>query len=197
MRNNRYYWRLYEPIGCRDEYTKQLFERYGIKAYLSKCLSLIFDKSHAKRKGIYLVDINSCKYIPKINNQFVNSIPFNIVDRIEHDIDEKYSNDFDYKIRKANTLLEVYRKAELVITSRLHCALPCRAFGTPVIFVHDHYKENKRFSGLYKELNGSDGSIPCSELDPNINYEVIESVQKSLMQDITNRIRKLPFCFDE
>jgi len=35
----------------------------------------------------------------------------------------------------AETILKEYASASLVITSRLHSALPCLAIGTPVIFV--------------------------------------------------------------
>ena len=32
-------------------------------------------------------------------------------------------------------LLERYKKAKVVFTSLIHCALPCIAMGTPVVFV--------------------------------------------------------------
>ena len=37
----------------------------------------------------------------------------------------------------ADKLLKEYEKYPLVITSRIHCALPCTAMGTPVIFIND------------------------------------------------------------
>lgn len=36
---------------------------------------------------------------------------------------------------KASSLLKLYGTAKLVITSRLHCAAPCIALGTPVVFI--------------------------------------------------------------
>ncbi|WP_264821067.1 polysaccharide pyruvyl transferase family protein [Acinetobacter schindleri] len=33
-------------------------------------------------------------------------------------------------------MLEKYSTAKLVITSRIHCALPCLAMGTPVIYIN-------------------------------------------------------------
>ena len=59
----------------------------------------------------------------------------------------------DYEARRAQAirLLEVYANAELVITSRIHCALPCLAFGTPVIFVNcglEKETESARLKGL-------------------------------------------------
>lgn len=38
-------------------------------------------------------------------------------------------------IRCADELLKKYARAEMVVTSRIHCALPCTGMGTPVIYV--------------------------------------------------------------
>ena len=51
----------------------------------------------------------------------------------------------------AAEVLGLYANAELVVTSRIHCALPCLAFGTPVIFVDgalDHHSEQARLKGI-------------------------------------------------
>jgi len=55
------------------------------------------------------------------------------------------------KFRKAEMLLDEFAKARLVITSRMHCALPCLAFGTPLIFIPENL-EDKRFLGYLKFL---------------------------------------------
>lgn len=50
---------------------------------------------------------------------------------------------------RARVLLDSYSRAELVVTSRLHVALPCLAFGTPVVFFRPHYKEDHdRFTAV-------------------------------------------------
>ena len=36
---------------------------------------------------------------------------------------------------RAAWLLGIYSSAKAVVTGRLHCALPCLALGTPVLFV--------------------------------------------------------------
>ena len=64
------------------------------------------------------------------------------------------SNKYSQKFWQAEELLSRYAKAQLVITSRLHCALPCLAMGTPVIFIHPKYHEDTRFAGLREILNG-------------------------------------------
>src|SRR5690606_10514170 len=45
------------------------------------------------------------------------------------------------KFLLAEELLNKYSTAKLVITSRIHCALPCLALGTPVIYLNGFEKE--------------------------------------------------------
>lgn len=45
-------------------------------------------------------------------------------------------NDFDY-LKSAEELVKNYARAKLVVTSRIHCALPCLGLETPVIYVED------------------------------------------------------------
>lgn len=55
---------------------------------------------------------------------------------------------------EAKQLIEAYGKASLVITSRIHCALPCLGIGTPVIYTAlegDTFVSTSRMDGL-KEL---------------------------------------------
>ena len=56
------------------------------------------------------------------------------------------------KFKDANKKLDKYAQAELVITRRLHAALPSIAFNTPVILVHDD-PNDRRFGGLDEYIN--------------------------------------------
>lgn len=70
---------------------------------------------------------------------------------------------YDYEIptneerfKRAEELIEKYSKAELVITSRIHCALPCLGLETPVIFMQnmdDSVESTCRFKGLLSLIN--------------------------------------------
>lgn len=54
---------------------------------------------------------------------------------------------FDY----ADKLLKEYSSAKYVVTSRIHCALPCLAIGTPVIYINNTnlpIEHNCRLDGL-------------------------------------------------
>ena len=45
-----------------------------------------------------------------------------------------------------------YSRARLIITTRIHGALPCLSFNTPVILINKKYNY-RRFPGLYELLN--------------------------------------------
>ena len=54
---------------------------------------------------------------------------------------------------QAEKRLERYAKAPFVVTSRLHCALPCLAMGTPMWFVHSNSFTTGRFGGNIDFMN--------------------------------------------
>lgn len=122
------YFKKHEPIGCRDLSTLELFKSKGIDAYFSGCLTLTLKRPNIKRTdNVYCVDCEG------------DGI------HLTHETNEK-----DYFKRKeiALGLLEKYAGAKKVVTSRLHCYLPCRAFGTPVEYVGVLNKRTESLIGL-------------------------------------------------
>jgi len=60
------------------------------------------------------------------------------------------------RLSEAEKLVKQYAKAKLVITSRIHCALPCLGLETPVLFLrkrHDSEANSCRFDGLTDLFN--------------------------------------------
>ena len=82
------------------------------------------------------------------------------------------------RLSMAEYLLNKYRTAEIVITTRLHCILPCRAFNTNAIFIHKNYKSDPRFSGLKNIINGD--SILTNNI--NIDRNELETIRQKFMQ---------------
>lgn len=73
-----------------------------------------------------------------------------------HEFYDKDYKNHDEKFEKAKELLKKYESARYVITSRIHCALPCLAMNTPVIFVNkqdDTVFSSCRFGGLADLFN--------------------------------------------
>lgn len=123
------YFNKHAPIGCRDRYTAEMLQKVGVDAFYSKCLTLTFPKRKTtpKHPKIFLVDAPEF-ILPKSMRKEVIEI--------EHRFDLNLEDEEKRQI--AGRILEMYREeAGLVITGRLHCALPCTAMGIPVIYVGD------------------------------------------------------------
>ncbi len=167
---NAAYFKRYAPIGCRDVATMNLFHNYDIPAYFTGCLTLYFDPVEEKNQEVYAVDINSCPYIPPVEvslAEYPDCIP------LKHDLFHRSTpNDPMERLGRAEKLLDVYRHAALVITTRLHAVLPCRAFGTKAKFIHSRLYKDPRFSGLHDLLAGS------SHLDSSREVISGEIIQK-------------------
>jgi hypothetical protein len=173
IKRNISYFKKHEPIGCRDEATVKLFKKHGINAYFTGCLTLLFDDVKEKTGGKYLVDVNTkCKYIPNIE---FDTSKYNDYESIEHDINIKMK--LKDRLTMAENLLNKYRTAEKVITTRLHCILPCRAFNTNSIFIHKKYENDPRFQGLKNVINGD------VKYNNNIHgsRDEIENIRKNLL----------------
>ena len=123
------YFKKHEPIGCRDMGTVKVLKKYNVDAFYSKCLTMTFPKrtTTPKKEKVFFVDAEFAKEIlPKslknVSNEFVRQ-GINL------------SGD---KFEQAKKLLEKYKnQATLIVTTRLHAALPCVAIGIPVILFHN------------------------------------------------------------
>lgn len=133
------YLKKCEPIGCRDEHTARGLADKGIYTYLSGCMTLTLDlEIEHRKKAIYCIDVpdNFYDFIPAGLKNDVILRKTHIFKNISFDTDQF-----------AERLLREYaEEAKLVITSRLHAAIPCYAVGIPVIFIHREY--SYRFSWL-------------------------------------------------
>lgn len=155
------------PVGARDQSTLELLQNKKIPSYLSGCLTLTLQKCKniVSSNDILLVDISG-EVEEKIKEQF-SSLNFkstsNFVDYTytEKTIEERISN--------VENILGEYQKARCVITSRLHCALPCLALEVPVILIYkDEFKS--RMSSFLDLLH------VCDETDViknGLNFDLV------------------------
>jgi len=71
------------------------------------------------------------------------------------------------RMNEADRLIRLYSHAKFVVTSRIHCALPCLGIQTPVYFTQDvscHIIKSCRFDGLtelFNKMTVSSNSIIC------------------------------------
>ncbi|WBX70736.1 polysaccharide pyruvyl transferase family protein [Tenacibaculum retecalamus] len=201
------YLKKHEPIGCRDQYTADTLNEKGIEAYFTGCLTLTLDSykvdDSQRTNDIYIVDplygYTTYKKVTYNFKRFVKSILngsiFSIGKRKKHlkqIIDKSLLDKAIYvnqeppanthtteeKFAMAEDLLKKYAKAKLVITSRIHCALPCLAMGTPVIFVNgfDSFVDSCRFEGILELFNRIDVNSKTGEFKANfkLNGKITE-----------------------
>ena len=62
-----------------------------------------------------------------------------------------FSNEtWEERKKRVEDVLRLYQGAHLVITTKLHCSLPCLAIGTPVLLLYDtSFAENEDRIGTY------------------------------------------------
>lgn len=167
------YLKSHQPIGCRDYYTRDLLLGHGVEAYFSGCLTLTLEKENFQPEtderpiviGDLFADLDYSlsgslptrairlpKYLwGKLLKAFYIRclLPASIrkhSTRIKNYLPDKGYTDAQ-KFAMAEAQLKVLASASLVITSRIHMALPSLAFGTPVVFVNRGF-DKSRFGGI-------------------------------------------------
>ncbi|MDG1572737.1 polysaccharide pyruvyl transferase family protein [Robiginitalea sp. M366] len=196
------YLKAHEPIGCRDEFTAETLRGKGIDAYFTGCLTLTLDsyKVDDSDRGddIYIVDplysyprkekvfynlkltikniLNGQAFqLGKKNRHLRKFIAPELFEKAHIVNQEPPSNTYtdEEKFQMAEDLLHKYARARLVITSRIHCALPCLALGTPVIFVNgfDSFVDSCRFDGILELFNRVDVDSRTGEFSANFEWE--------------------------
>lgn len=148
----------HQPIGCRDEETQSMLENAGIKTWLSGCVTLTLKDEFpitVEKDYICLVDVPA-----EVEAYVRKQCPDTEIRRIVHESDTIINEQMSWEERFCNVekLLTVYQNAKVVITTRLHCALPCLGLMTPVLMVREEsVAEKGRFDGLYSLLNCTTG----------------------------------------
>lgn len=175
------YLKKYEPIGCRDEWTLNTMRKYQIDSYLNGCISITLpkrDERCVKNNKVYIVDIDKKLY---------DMIP----DRIKENAEERThfisAMINDPKVEAYKQYKEYIENAALIITSLLHCTVPCIAAGIPVILLRD--KVTYRMSWLEKII-----PIYCSEnmnlVDWNPSVKNLEQHKNIVLESTIQTLKK-------
>jgi hypothetical protein len=108
-------------IGARDRYTRGLLTSHRVPAQMIGCATLTLPRYRGPRKGRYSIDVEPVSGI-RSETSIIADIP--------------WADQWDLALHR----LEQFRTAEVVYTRRLHVALPCLAFGTPVVFPSSEFR---------------------------------------------------------
>lgn len=190
-------YKQFGPFACRDVKTMELLRKEGLEAYTIGCLSIQCVERRIptpNQNKVYLVDIppKLKQYIPK--------------DILEGSIEKTHIYEFDKSLtgaqaakedlRLTREILEEYRdNARLVVTSRLHCALPCISMGIPTIVVRrERAREcvrvfDNRFKGLDVLMN-SYNYDEFDKIDWNPEQPNIELLKEKQFLQASRMIRE-------
>ncbi|SDW73231.1 Polysaccharide pyruvyl transferase [Pseudomonas kuykendallii] len=146
------YLRRWQPIGCRDRGTQALLERHGVQAYYSRCVTLTLPRREQSPEGegeVFLVGLSPAarRTVPaSIRKRAV------VVDQAKLRLPIGNTR---LRLELAGELLDQYRRrARLVITSKIHCAMPCIAMGIPVVFLYDAARRDDYRVKIIEDLVG-------------------------------------------
>ena len=161
------YLKQHEPIGCRDTYTQNVLKKNGIKSYHSSCITTTFNRdkyitNKTQPEGVIVIGafdrlnpsidfssiyrllltllkypINKLKYLIK-KQSFENHLRNqNILVKKHNQITKRKISSHKQGLKLANDMLKEIAKSEIIITSRIHAALPALAMGLRVIFINE------------------------------------------------------------
>ena len=171
------HFRTHEPIGCRDHVTMRFLQGKGVDAYFSGCMTLTLGRTYAvppkeRTHTIYYVNFDKNIFVNYLKSKFTVLTSF-FPQKVRHRLNEVIQTcvpDFaqcrhvyrDHSVplamspeenfRLADLYLRDYAKAKLVLTSKIHCALPCAGMGVPVILMMNK-PNDPRFEGIKELLN--------------------------------------------
>lgn len=153
-------YRNFGPFGCRDEFTMNALRRNGLEAYVTGCFSILSvdKKKMNQNKKVFFVDT------PKELDEFIpdrikigSCILSDVFDYSDKNLTFRQAQEIGTSLAR-NRIRLYEEEAGLVVTSRMHCALPCISMGIPVIFVRHSIPQrylsafDGRFSGIDKYM---------------------------------------------
>jgi hypothetical protein len=186
----RTHFKANSPIGCRDHKTLKLFLGWGIPAYYSGCLTITTKKRRPVRtdnEGDYLLVDNIDHPVPDVILNKIEGLTQKKLTRISHD-PMSIEKSFDEYVRMGkehmDALLHRYCDASLIITTKIHCALPCLGMGANVMLIHPNPNDPrldtvKQFMDIlsYEQILKTDAIIKSS-----VNINVLNAQKKYLTQ---------------
>ena len=200
------YLKQHGPIGCRDYFTRDVLQQYGVDAYYSSCLTTTLPKVDLpKTDDIIFMDVlfnqdhkSYYERVPKHywrdrlkgklpelqdHKTYLKTIfPSEIVEKAKFETAfyKAKGSTIEQRMAEAQRLLNVFGTAKLVVTSRIHCALPCLAMGTPVLFVMgglNNASDLSRLDGIVQHFN-------FLNLEPDLDLSSIEGLNVVQLKDI-------------
>lgn len=170
-----YYQYFYQPIGTRDPISSQYLSDNQVANILIGCPTLFSGEAQkfqvrSNKKIVCIFGLKETQKQQKIVEQLLKQ-DYEISFIVQEEFQKEFINHRKIKkiIYRPENLISEISGARLVITGRLHGALPAISLGTPVFFTQTI--EDSRFSLLdYLEIKKFD--INDSKIDSYLQYQL-------------------------
>lgn len=162
---SRDFFSSHGPVGCRDISTLNLLKELDIDAYYSGDLTLTLNGKNNKNEEKYIVvNFNDSENIINFLKTKTDLPIYDIQHGSIWSFEQKYldKRPISYRLTSfygseekffiAENFLRIYENAFCTITDKVHCALPCLALKTPVLFFNTASYQPERLIGLDKLL---------------------------------------------
>ena len=192
-------FKKYGPVGTRDIHKKKVLDELKIPNYFSGCMTLTINKFPNIKREDYIVTVglkdNEIEYIKKKTNR-------KVIKFVQDVKKGSFTNEsWDQRKKRVEDTLKLYQGAHLVITTKLHCSLPCLALGTPVLLLYDtSFSENEDRIGTYLSYlnyikreeflntdvdfeNPKENSSKYLDLREELEKKCIEFVEKDIVEE--------------
>lgn len=179
----------YGPIGCRDRATRDFLKAHGVDAYYSGCMTMGF---YQRKPSPVATDTVILDLQPAFMRHLTEEVKATATKPTHcllyrHDPAALMSNlDFFAQSRE---LLDYYRtKAKLIITSRIHGALPALALGIPVIFMSDCTDQRMDMMKFIIRHYHSDENIDFEQALREAEHPYFKEVSQAVRENAIDRI---------
>lgn len=190
------YLKIHGPIGARDLFTLQELQQRGIPSYFSGCLTLTLENDCQERNNIiYLVDLD------EVTIRYIKSKTSSPVVVLTHGQALLRLLSPEHRLKLAEYFLNLYKRAKCVVTTRLHAAMPCLAFETPVFMISSEKetfvdKYDCRFTGLVDHVwHASKNELLKGDVEydfdhPPENPKTYLPLRENLIKTMTEWVKK-------
>lgn len=194
----REHFKKHAPIGCRDTKTLRLLLGWGIPAYYSSCLTITAKArgpvTHNPDGDVLLVDNVDHPVPDAVFNKLETLLGKKLV-RISHDPPNTSGDIESYaKVSEKHMdhLLATYCKASLVLTTKIHCALPCLGMGANVMLIHPNPSDPRLATvGEFIDIISYKEILERTNLNTSpVNKAALEKRRKFLLQLVADSVKE-------
>jgi len=195
---NMAYLRTKQPIGARSMHTRDFLIKHNVSSYFTACLTLsirnrFLAHPYERTDEIFIVDVPRRTFDPNLLKKFFPQWVLESATYLTQDIEARHYPNPNLKMTLAMDYLKAYARAKLVITERVHVALPSLAMGTPVIFLvpNSNYGDSRHtgIMDLMRVVKGDDHADVLKDYDfrsppPNSAQKDIDRIVERLTSKI-------------